>query len=314
VPPDLRDRRLPERSNDGPILVSIIIPVYNDPRLATCLECLKGQTLGSDRFEVLVIDNGSDAPPSELVARYPFARLDTESTPGSYAARNRGLELATGSVMAFTDSDCVPSAEWLATGLAAIESEEGVVAVGGRVDVFPHDAQRPTAVELFDIAFAFDQERTLRERGFAVTANLFVPRAAFERVGLFNEELLSGSDGEWCHRAAELGIPTRYCADAAVAHPARSRLAQIIRKRRRVVGGRVRRNRGRTPWTLEFWKTATRRLLPDFERLARGRRRLIDRGHGPWAWLKLVWIMLLVDCVGLMEYVRLRLGGSAERR
>lgn len=293
--------------------VSVIIPVFNDPRIEQCLDALSRQTIGSHNFEVIVIDNGSKVPPTTLIEKYPFARLEIETTPGSYAARNRALRIARGEVLAFTDSDCIPSPNWLSSGLADIEDSAGPVIVGGRINVFPQDLIRPKAVELYDIALAFDQELTIQEFSYSVTANLIVPRSLFDRIGPFNQKLLSGGDGEWCHRAIGAGFPIRYCDAAVVNHPARTTLAELIRKKRRVVGGRHQRNR-RSLWSKEFWQTAVRFIVPNFGRFERGRRRLLDGGYGHRASAKLAGLMVLSHYIGVFEYFWVRLGGSPERR
>ncbi len=298
---------------DRSVRVSVLIPVYNDPRLEGCLEALTRQTLSSDAFEVLVIDNGSDEPPTDVVSRYPFARLLSESTPGSYAARNRAIPEAAGSVLAFTDADCVPDPVWLEAGLREIESADGPVAIGGRVEVFPERPGHPTAVELVDMAFAFDQARTIRENNQAVTANLIAPQEAFDRVGPFDQEMLSGSDGEWCQRAVSAGVPLVYSEAAAVAHPARASLSEVMRKRRRTVGGRLQRNKGRG--MAGHVRAAIRQVFPNVGRIAGGCGRLRSLGHGGlMASVRLAWIETLTHYAGVMEAVRVRLGGSAERR
>jgi len=293
--------------------ISVVIPVFNDARLGTCLEALSRQTLPSDQFEVIVVDNGSEEPPQAIVDRYPFAQLASESTPGSYAARNRGLVLATGDVLAFTDSDCIPSADWLTAGLRAVEAAGSLVVVGGHINVFAADRQRPKVVEFYDIAMAFDQERSIQLSHLVVTANLLAPRAAFDRVGPFNQQLLSGGDGEWCHRAAEMGIPILYCPEAVVDHPARATLTELIRKRRRVIGGRHQRNR-RSILSFDFWQTAAKFVFPNVGQIARGRRKLVACGYGWQAGVKLAILMTLTHYIEVLEYVRVRLLGTVERR
>src|SRR4051794_296822 len=107
VPTDELDTAMSTASDNKPF-VSIIIPVYNDgERLRTCLTALSKQTYPAERFEVLVIDNGSKVSPGPIVADFPFAKLSIETRPGSYCARNNGLALAKGEMFAFTDADCV---------------------------------------------------------------------------------------------------------------------------------------------------------------------------------------------------------------
>ncbi len=287
--------------------------MFNDARLATCLDALARQTLPQDQMEVIVVDNGSDAPPQTLVEKYPFAKFTSEAIPGSFAARNRALEISQGEMLAFTDSDCVPEENWLASGLAALEKAEGEIVVGGRVDVFAADPKRPKTVELLDIATGFDQETSIRESGYSVTANLLATRTAFDAVGPFNQKLLSGGDGEWCQRAGEADIPTVYCPEVIVGHPARASMEELVRKRRRVIGGRHQRN-SRSLFSFDFWRTAARFVFPNFGQIRRAQKRLRSRGYGPWSGVKLAGVMTLMHYIGVLEFLRVRLGGTVERR
>src|ERR1041384_5139232 len=93
--------------------VSVIVPVWNDAeRLGHCLHALEKQTYPAESYEVIVVDNGSTDSVACLVAAYGRARLVSEQRPGSYAARNTGLNLARGQVIAFTDADCLPAPDW----------------------------------------------------------------------------------------------------------------------------------------------------------------------------------------------------------
>lgn len=218
-------------------LVSVIIPVYNDiVRLETCLHALAEQTYTN--FEVIAVDNGStDGDVASVCKAFPKVRFAREEKVGSYPARNKGLELAKGEVVAFTDSDCIPSADWLERGVERVLETENCGLVAGHVAVFPRDRSRPTFVELYDMMLAFPQERYVRNNRYGVTANLFTTRKAVDKVGPFNGELKSGGDHEWGHRVAEAGLTLVYAPEARVAHPARRFLGELRKKARRVVGG-----------------------------------------------------------------------------
>ena len=148
--------------------VSVVIPVFNDAeRLRLCLSALAQQTYARSRFEIIVIDNGSDdlVPVKDLVAVYDNATLAVESLPGSYAARNRGLELAKGEAIAFTDADCIPDPDWLERGVARLRQDSNCGQVVGRINLFFADPQRPTAVEVYadDVQVGHPARRSLGE-------------------------------------------------------------------------------------------------------------------------------------------------------
>ena len=225
-------------SDEGKPFVSVIIPVLNDgDRLRRCLAALEDQTYPGDRFEVIVVDNGSKQDPAEIVSPFPHAKLAREPKPSSYAARNAGIALAKGDVLAFTDSDCVPAKQWLEAGVATLTSSPECGMVAGAVEVFCKDENRPSAVELFERITAFPQERYLREYHYGVTANIFTFRHVMNRVGTFDDRLQSSGDNEWGNRVHRAGIRQVYSADAKVLHPARSTFGEIRRKTVRLVHG-----------------------------------------------------------------------------
>ena len=202
--------------------VTVVIPHLNQPDLlALCLDSLAAQTLPADRFETLVIDNGSrDVAAAEaVVARHPFARLVREPEPGPGPARNRGVALARAPVVAFLDSDCIADPDWLAAHLAAFARDPETKVLGGRVVIFAA-GPRPNVAEAFDLVYGIRQEVTIARHRFAATANLAVRREVFDAVGPF-AGLSVSEDMEWGQRADAAGFPTRLAADAVVRHPAR---------------------------------------------------------------------------------------------
>lgn len=102
--------------------VTVIIPVYNNAEmLALCLEAIRAQTFPAERFEVIVVDNASTDNCRSVVDAHGFIYL-LETKPGSYAARNAGIRLAKGEILAFTDSDCRPASGWLELGTERLKA------------------------------------------------------------------------------------------------------------------------------------------------------------------------------------------------
>ena len=93
--------------------VSIIIPTFNGAsRIGNCLDALLKQTVGRDA-EILVVNDGSTDNTADVVARYSGVRCITQLNSGPAAARNRGNLEARGTIILFTDDDCVPMSDWL---------------------------------------------------------------------------------------------------------------------------------------------------------------------------------------------------------
>jgi GT2 family glycosyltransferase len=197
--------------------------------LQTCLNALERQSYPHP-FEIVVADNaspeGADAVAAVIAGR---AKLVVIKERGAGPARNGGVAAASGEFLAFTDCDCVPEPDWLASGLAALERGD---VVGGRMTVLVENRQRPRAAEAFEAVFAFDNARYVTKLGFTVTANLFCRRDTFDKVGGFRVGV--SEDVEWCWRAREGGCRIVYEARAAVGHPARRTWEELRNKWRRL--------------------------------------------------------------------------------
>lgn len=239
-------------------LISVIVPAYDDgPRLALCLNLLLVQSIGSDA-EIIVVDNASTEDMTALKSRYPMVRWLYEATPGSYAARNTGIAAARGRILAFTDSDCLPDADWLKKGVAPLLGDNPPSFVGGAIDLVTTRPTGLSAAELFDLASGFPQHRFVEQVHFAMTANMLTTADTMRAVGPFATTMKSGGDREWGNRAwAKIG-PGRYVASARVGHPTRSSPSDVLKRVRRVAGG----ERDRKPGWTDCLSFCARQLVP----------------------------------------------------
>lgn len=208
--------------------VSVIIPARDaEPTLDRTLTSIREQEL--DRpFEVLVVDDGSRDETAAIARRYEplVSVISLPQALGPGAARNRGAEVARGSILAFTDADCFPDRGWLDRGLAALEHAE---MVQGRVEPDPAVPRTP-----FDRSLSVE-----RDQGFYQTANLFVRREVFDAVGGFRDWALErperrrwsvdrrrgratrtpiGEDTLFAWTALRLGRRSAFASDAVVHH------------------------------------------------------------------------------------------------
>jgi exopolysaccharide biosynthesis polyprenyl glycosylphosphotransferase len=111
--------------------ISVVIPVYNSARtLKLCLESIcHGQTFPEDRYEVIVIDDGSTDRSPEIAKAYPV-RYHYQKNQGPGVARNEGVAQSRGDIVLFTDSDCVPEPDWIEEMVRPVR-ENSVIAVKG---------------------------------------------------------------------------------------------------------------------------------------------------------------------------------------
>ncbi|VEP16056.1 conserved hypothetical protein [Hyella patelloides LEGE 07179] len=217
--------------------VSVIIPVFNDAeRLKICLAALEKQTYPQDCYETIAVDNGSDESLENIVKQFPQAKLAYCGEPGSYTARNHGVSLARGEILAFTDSDCIPAPDWLMTGVKRLVTTVNCGLVAGKIEIFFQISDRPKAIELYDSVTFFNQKQYIEEQKYGATANIFTYKSVLDRVGLFNSQLKSGGDREWGQRVFAQGYSLVYADETLVAHPARYSFGQMYRKIARVRG------------------------------------------------------------------------------
>jgi len=234
--------------------ISVVVPHYNDLHgLDQCLSALARQTLAHSDYEVIVADNmspmGAEVVEALIAGR---ARLVIAVEKGAGPARNAGAAVACGEILAFTDADCVPDANWLAEGVAALARHD---CVGGSMRVSVDTDGPLSGAQAFERVFAFNNRDYVERKGFTVTANLFCAKSTFERVGPFKTEV--SEDREWCERARGMGFQLGYAPLAGVCHPARRDWPALVAKWRRIQAESfaltVARPGGTWLWLLQTW-------------------------------------------------------------
>jgi glycosyltransferase involved in cell wall biosynthesis len=205
--------------------VSVVIPARDaEGSLPPLLSSLSRQTLAGDRFEVIVVENGSRDRTAEVAER-GGARVVREQVGNRSRARNAGVRAAAADLIAFTDADCVPALSWLESlldcrGRAPLVAGAVVVSTG----------PSPNALERFESRWRFSQSAWVQQ-GWAATANLCVERFAFEAIGGFEAAYRHiGEDADFCLRAGRAGFALEYCEDAVVMHDAERQLGPLLRR------------------------------------------------------------------------------------
>ncbi|MEO0533092.1 MAG: glycosyltransferase [Cyanobacteria bacterium P01_A01_bin.123] len=220
-------------------LVSVVIPVFNDgDALTFCLAALMAQTYPKDRYEIIVVDNGSQEDIQSILRDFGNVVLAHETCPSSHAARNRGIALAKGEIIAFVDADCIPALDWLANGVKRLTQTPNCGLVAGKVEFFFECAQQPTVAELYDSMTFLQQEKHIEEAGWGATANLMTFKHIIESVGHFDPTLTSIGDVEWGRRVTTQGYQAAYAESSCVYYPARPTLKAVYEKIRRIEGSR----------------------------------------------------------------------------
>jgi len=200
---------------------SIIIPTYNRPKeLFGCLQSLTKLHYPRDRFEVIVVDDGSPTPLEKVVS--PFLKeiavtLVSQSNRGPGAARNSGADRAKGDIIAFTDDDCMPAREWLvrlATRFGTVTDH----AIGGRtLNGLPNNVFSTASQVHVDYLYRYYNVNGNEARFFS-SNNLAVPTSLFREMGGFDVSLVTGEDREFCDRWLHFGYRMIYDPEVIVYH------------------------------------------------------------------------------------------------
>jgi glycosyltransferase involved in cell wall biosynthesis len=135
------------------------------------------------------------------VRRYPEVRLFAETKPGSYAARNRGVQEARGAIIAFTDSDCAPDTEWL-QAISKAFAVPGLALVQGRRSLGSPSLPMTLVAdyEAKKAAYVFTSRK--KELYYGYTNNLAIRRDVYDSVGPF-QEWMRGADNILVHRVLD---------------------------------------------------------------------------------------------------------------
>ncbi|SKB70619.1 Glycosyltransferase, GT2 family [Parapedobacter luteus] len=213
------------------IKVSIIIPVYNDEKyLISTLAAISPQINDKKHIEIIIVDNGSSDTFQWLEQSEQIKLLREKTNLNSpYSCRNRGIEIAKGDIIVLLDATCCPQNDWLEKGLNYLDTTKADI-VGGNV-LFDF-AGKVTGAKLYDAMTNIKMEESIK-KGVAKTANLFIKKSVFDKIGLFPEGIRSGADVRWTYKATSNGLKLVFCHDAIVYKPARG-FKELLKKQWRV--------------------------------------------------------------------------------
>lgn len=220
-------------------MISVIIPVYNDPAgLTTTLESLVAQQTDLP-FEIIVADNGStdETQPvaKDYIKQYPDrVQLVIEAEQkGSYAARNKAIDSATGEILCFIDADMSAPADYLEE-IAKTFQDRAIQYVGCKVRVY---TDKKTLAAKYNQLNGFVVHSDLEHNHFVPTCCLSIRKSVLDVVGKFDPRLESGGDYEFGNRVYMAGLNQAYVDSVELLHPARWKYRSIKNKSRRVARG-----------------------------------------------------------------------------
>lgn len=217
---------------DTPIF-SIVIPTYNRPKqLAACLQACGRLDYPPDRFEIIIVDDGSPIPVEVIRndgSNLPNTICLRQFNAGPASARNMGAQHAQGDILAFTDDDCAPTLKWLRE-LAQSFKDVPTGIVGGRtVNGLVDNIYSTASQMIIDEAYAFflSGDSDLR---FVASNNMAVATRLFHKIGGFDSSFRTSEDREFCDRWIRQGHPLVYTNKAIVHHYHQLTLREFCRQ------------------------------------------------------------------------------------
>ncbi|WP_020676744.1 mycofactocin biosynthesis glycosyltransferase MftF [Geopsychrobacter electrodiphilus] len=215
--------------------VSIVIPVKDRAAdLRQCLNSLKELNYPSEILEVVVVDDGSSDDSPKVATELGALLVRSGAVGGGPAlARNKGASVASGEILAFIDSDCSASVDWLADLLPAF-NDVSLAAVGGWVaGMF-----EGSALDRYEaVMSSLNLGRREMSGGaggdtfYLPSCNLLMRKSAFAAAGGFNPELQVGEDVDLTWRLRDAGWKIQYLPQGTVYHAHRCRTWPFMKRR-----------------------------------------------------------------------------------
>lgn len=200
---------------------SIIIPTYNRPtQLLTCLTGLLQLNYPKNRFEIIVVDDGSPIPLKpwnhSSFKDYHITLLRQENS-GPSAARNKGAHYAKGKILAFTDDDCLPERNWLNRLEERFKDRDDIMVGGKTINRLRENLFSTTSQMIIDAAYAY-YNCAPENAHFIASNNLALPADAYHKMNGFHPNFRTSEDREICDRWKDSGKTIVYSENAIIYH------------------------------------------------------------------------------------------------
>jgi lipopolysaccharide/colanic/teichoic acid biosynthesis glycosyltransferase/GT2 family glycosyltransferase len=225
-------------------MISVIVPAYNaDATIGDCVRALQHQSLASDKYEIIIVDDGSTDATLHIV-RQPGISVISQEHRGAASARNAGAEAACGNLLLFTDADCAPNSDWIEVMSAPFASTD-IVGVKGAY----RTAQHELIARFVQIEYEDKYDRMAREIqiDFIDTYSAAYRRDAFLLNGGFDVRLRAIEDQEFSFRLAHKGYRLIFVPAAIVYHRHNTTLTAYVRRK----------------FDIGYWKSLLAKWHPD---------------------------------------------------
>lgn len=197
------------------VSISIIIPALNEEKvIGRCLESLTRLTFARDRFEVLIVDNGSQDRTLAIAESFKD-RLDLKVLQQAgvriSALRNLGARAAAGEILAFLDADCLAPEDWL-DRIFTLAPADGAGVLGAHY-LLPEDSSWVGSTW-----HRYQEAPKSGEVSHVPAGDLIMRREDFLKLRGFDETIQTNEDYELCERARKAGMHVRAFPQIGVIH------------------------------------------------------------------------------------------------
>jgi len=184
-------------------MISIIIPTLNEEKyIESCLSSIEEN--GKELFEVIVVNNNSNDKTTEIVKKFPMARLVHEPIQGLPFSRNKGLSEASGDIVAFIDADNRIPKGWVKKIIKEFEKNEKLISISGPYIYYDTSIFHKILVWVYWLILAWPSYLLI---GYmAVLGNFVAKKSELEKIGGFNKDIaFYGDDTDISKRLHKIG-------------------------------------------------------------------------------------------------------------
>lgn len=198
--------------------VSVIVPAYKaEKTIDDCLDGLQKQNYPKEKYEVIIVDDGSPDNIKDVAEKYPFKYIRQENK-GPASARNRGVKEAVNDIILFTDSDCIPDVNWIREMVRQFKENQGVVAVKGAYKTY----QKKLTARFVQAEFEerYDICKSVNNINMVDTYSAAFKKNVFWQAGGFDESFptANNEDTELSYKISSMGHKMAFNPQAIVYH------------------------------------------------------------------------------------------------
>jgi len=194
-------------NNSSEIYFSVIVCIYNGERtLKQALNSLVKQNYPKEKYEIILINDGSEDESEKIclsfikenMNEYPVIRYVSQENKGLSQARNLGIALSNGEIVAYIDQDAVADVNWIKNLAYEFDVDQDLMVIGGKTEILnnqcwfanfifiTHYKTYNKQIVIFGTNMAF-RKKIFRKVGFYKTFNHFGDESVFLRKNIYNK-------------------------------------------------------------------------------------------------------------------------------